>query len=153
MVKINIYAISKKDEKSYQNIIDDFIKMSKKYAQINIENIFNKKINQAQCKDEKSAKKSYTQSFEPFLKKGFNIVLDPRGKEIDSYEFANILKNLDSVNFFIGGAYGFEEDFIKRSDLCLSLSRLTMSHKIAKIVLLEQIYRAFTIIHSHPYHK
>lgn len=153
MHKIDIYAISKKDEKDYENILNEFIKMSKKYADVKVHNIFNKKINQAQSKDENLAKRCYTEAFEGYMKNGFNIVLDPLGKEIDSFEFANLLKDNPKINFFIGGAYGFEKEFLKRSDFALSLSRLTYSHKIAKLVLAEQIYRAFTIIHKHPYHK
>ncbi len=58
-----------------------------------------------------------------------------------------------SIKFFIGGAYGFEENFLKKSDQVISLGKLTMSHKIAKAVLLEQIYRGFSILTIHPYHK
>jgi len=58
-----------------------------------------------------------------------------------------------SVKFFIGGAYGFEESFLKKSDKVISLGKITMSHKIAKAVLLEQIYRGFSILSNHPYHK
>ena len=57
------------------------------------------------------------------------------------------------LNFFIGGAYGFEDDFLKKSDAVISLGKITMSHKIAKAVLLEQIYRGFSILTNHPYHK
>ena len=58
-----------------------------------------------------------------------------------------------SVKFFIGGAYGFEEQFLKQCDKVISLGKITMSHKIAKVVLLEQIYRGFSILSNHPYHK
>lgn len=58
-----------------------------------------------------------------------------------------------SVKFFVGGAYGFEDSFLKKSDAIISLGNITMSHKIAKAVLLEQIYRGFSILSNHPYHK
>lgn len=153
MKKINIYAISKKDEKCYEEILSEFILMSKRFAEIKIYNIFSKKINQAQSKNEELAKKSYSEALQPYLKDGFNIVLDPSAKEYDSIKFANILKEHEKINFFIGGAFGFEKDFVKKADLSISLSKLTMSHKIVKLVLGEQLYRAFTIIHHHPYHK
>ncbi len=57
------------------------------------------------------------------------------------------------LSFLIGGAYGFEEDFLNKGHAIISLSKLTMSHKIAKVVLLEQIYRGFSILSNHPYHK
>jgi len=151
--KIDIYVISKKDEKCYEEITNEFIKMSKKYGDIKVNQIFNKKINQAQSCDELSAKKSYSNALEPYLKNGFNIVLDPNGKELDSFEFSEVIKKSPKINFFIGGAYGFENEFLKKCDMTISLSKLTFSHKLAKIVLLEQIFRAFTIINAHPYHK
>ncbi len=58
-----------------------------------------------------------------------------------------------SIQFYIGGAYGLEEEFLKKSDKIISLGKITMSHKIAKAVLLEQIYRGFSILSNHPYHK
>jgi len=58
-----------------------------------------------------------------------------------------------NVKFFIGGAYGFEEEFLQQSNAVISLGKITMSHKIAKAVLLEQIYRGFSILSNHPYHK
>lgn len=57
------------------------------------------------------------------------------------------------LNFFVGGAYGFEDSFLKKSNAVISLGKITMSHKIAKVVLLEQIYRGFSILSNHPYHK
>ena len=57
------------------------------------------------------------------------------------------------MKIFIGVAYGFEDDFLKKSDVIVSLGKITMSHKIAKVVLLEQIYRGFSILTNHPYHK
>ena len=69
-----------------------------------------------------------------------------------SLYFANLIANYQEVSFFIGGAYGFSSDFL-RSLKTLSLSPLTLSHKIAQIVLCEQIYRALSIMTNHPYHK
>jgi len=153
MHKINLYTISKKDQSCYEKISNDFIKMAKKYGKIEVFSIFNKSINQAQNRSSSEAKKSYTKALGSFLKDGLNIALDPKGKELDSFEFAEIFEENIKINFFIGGAFGFEEEFLKRCDQTISLSRLTFSHKIAKITLLEQIYRAFAIINSHPYHK
>jgi 23S rRNA (pseudouridine1915-N3)-methyltransferase len=99
---------------------------------------------------------SYSNGLEKYLVSGdgfFNVILDPLGKEFSTEKFAKILDENSKINFFIGGAYGFSREFVKRGDLTISLSQLTMSHKIAKIVLLEQIYRALTINNNHPYHK
>jgi len=89
--------------------------------------------------------------FEKYTKDGFNVILTPEGKLMDSYEFANIFEH-SKINFFIAGAWGFEEKF-KKKGKNISLSPLTMSHKIAKLVLFEQIYRGLSIKNNHPYHK
>ena len=149
---ICIYTIEKNSKDEFYSIINDYEKMIGKYSKIKYQSIFSNKISQAQDSTVELAKKSYTTAFEPHLK-GFNIALHPEGKQVDSFEFAKIFENNANVNFFIGGAYGFEDEFLKKCDRTISLSKLTMSHKIAKIVLYEQIYRAFSIINNHPYHK
>ncbi len=153
MHRITINSIGKKDDRCYACIYQDLIDNAKKYATISINNIFNKKINQAQD-DAKRAKEIYSQVLEPYkIADGLNVALDPRGKQMDSFAFATMLENHPKVAFFIGGAYGFEERFVRSCDVAVSLSALTMSHKIAKAVLLEQVFRALAIIHKHPYHK
>lgn len=86
-------------------------------------------------------------------KKPFSIALSERGKSIDSIEFASLLKDKNEINFFVGGAYGFSDEFLNECDYVLSFSKLTFSHELARIVLLEQIYRGFCINKNHPYHK
>jgi 23S rRNA (pseudouridine1915-N3)-methyltransferase len=90
--------------------------------------------------------------------KVFNIALDRNGKQFNSEDFAKFIEdkmvyfNKDLV-FFIGGADGFSGDFIKSCDFSLSFSKMTFPHEIARLFLLEQIYRAFTIIKGEQYHK
>ncbi len=126
--------------------------MIKKYADIKDNVLFNKNIASSQTKGEKEARESYTKVYKPFLK-GYSISLDTRGVTLDSYEFSDIFKNNSHINFFIGGAYGFEENFLNKTQKVISLSNLTYAHKIAKVVLFEQIYRGLCINASHPYHK
>ncbi len=151
-MKIDIYTIEKHSRDEYGTITEQFRKMISKYATINEHNIFNKKISSAQNKNAQLAQESYTQAFLPYMK-GYNIILHPEGKVLDSFDFYKKFDINTNLNFFIGGAYGFEKSFIAKGDLIISLSKLTMSHKVAKIVLYEQIYRAMTLIHKHPYHK
>jgi 23S rRNA (pseudouridine1915-N3)-methyltransferase len=93
-----------------------------------------------------------------YLKKqNINIFLDSRGKEFSSKNFAYQLTELQLQNkplvFFIGGAYGFSANFLAKADLILSLGKMTMPHMLARLILIEQIYRAKMIAHNHPYHK
>ncbi len=151
-MKISIYTIEKKSQDVYSAAIDKQKKMIRKYAQIDEVPIFNKKISQAQHRDATIAKESYSEAFKPYLK-GYCIALDPNGKMCDSFEFSKKLDINRALNFFIAGAYGFEASFLQQMDEVISLSPLTYSHQVAKLVLFEQCYRAMTILHHHPYHK
>lgn len=154
MSKINIYSIVKPSNDEFETLSKEFIKMSSKYAKVQTFYIFNKKIAKAQTISESEAQKSYSEAFLPNIKSGsFNIALDVLGKKVDSFKFANFLDKSSEVNFFIGGAFGFEREFLNRCDAVISLSDLTMAHKVAHIVLLEQIFRGLCIKNNHPYHK
>ena len=151
MHRIFINSIGKKDDKCYEDLAQNLMKNTKKYATIKMQNFFNKKINQAQ---KQQAKSIYSEILAPhMIQGGMNIALDPGGKLMDSFAFAKLFEEHSAIAFFIGGAYGLEEAFVSKCDMSLSLSPLTMSHKIAKLVLLEQIFRALSIVHNHPYHK
>ncbi len=152
-MKINIYQIAKNDKDEFEPIVNNFIKMASKYAKIEIHNLFNNTIGKQQTIGENEAKRSYSEVFEPKLSNGFNIALDVLGKPLDSFAFSKLLEDKIVINFFIGGAYGFERNFLTKCDKVITLSDLTMAHKIANLVLLEQIFRGLCISNSHPYHK
>ena len=151
-MKINIYAIVKPNKDEFDKIVNDFIKMCSKYAKVEVHSIFNKNIAKAQTIGEKEAQKSYSEAFEPYMK-GYCIALDVLGEKMDSFKFSKTITNNSEVNFFIGGAYGFERNFLKKCDVSISLSSLTMAHKVVTLVLLEQIFRGLAIKNNHPYHK
>jgi len=93
-----------------------------------------------------------------YVDQGAHVILwDRQGQKINSLGFASLLQNyLDQgkdINFIIGGAYGSSENLFKNSQLILSASELTFPHRLFKIFLMEQIYRASTIHRNHPYHK
>ena len=127
--------------------------MSSRYATVEIHNLFNKQIGKAQTIGEKEAQKSYNDIFIPKLSTGYNIALDVLGKQIDSFKFSKLLDDKVTINFFIGGAFGFNKEFLIKCDQVISLSELTFAHKIANIVLCEQIFRSLCILNNHPYHK
>lgn len=86
----------------------------------------------------------------------FVVLLDERGRQHDSIAFAEYLNSLEgSVNhlfFVIGGAFGFSGKVYDRADARLSLSKLTFSHQLVRVIFMEQLYRAFTILKGEPYH-
>ena len=88
--------------------------------------------------------------------KGYMIALSPEGRRMTSEKFAGLLRDktgLGDVSFFIGGSHGLDENIKKKTDLVLSFSDMTMPHQLFRIVLLEQVYRAFMISSGRTYHK
>ncbi len=88
----------------------------------------------------------------------FAVVLDEQGKGICSEELSrfigkHMLDGTQEVVFLIGGAYGLSNAVKNRADMTLSLSAMTMTHQMARLLLLEQIYRAMTILRNEPYHN
>ena len=85
------------------------------------------------------------------------VLLDERGKHLDSIAFAGLLEkqqygSFRTVLFVIGGPYGFAGEVYHRADLELSLSKMTFSHQMVRLIFLEQLYRAYTIIRGEQYH-
>ena len=91
------------------------------------------------------------------FKNKFIFALDEEGELLNSLEFANKIRdfmedNLDII-FIVGDANGLPRDIIRNSNMVLSLSKLTLPHLLARVVLIEQLYRSFSIINNTPYHK
>lgn len=92
------------------------------------------------------------------ISKGTVIALADSGKKVDSHRFADMLDKLHTtsggtINLIIGGAYGLDNAVLDQAKEILSLSPLTFSHQLVRLVLLEQLYRAFSILHNTDYHK
>jgi 23S rRNA (pseudouridine1915-N3)-methyltransferase len=154
VTKINLIIIDKKSkEPLYQGLIDHYSKMIKPFAKLEIKEIYDHAIHKAQESSPPLAQASYSKALQPYQKKGFTIALDPQSKEVDSYQFAKLLQDRQEITLFIGGAYGFERAFVNQCDRSISFGKITLSHKLVKLVLLEQIFRGISINHNHPYHK
>ncbi|MBI5218451.1 MAG: 23S rRNA (pseudouridine(1915)-N(3))-methyltransferase RlmH [Bacteroidia bacterium] len=86
----------------------------------------------------------------------FVVLLDENGRDYNSIQFAKYIENKmqysKNVVFIIGGAYGFSEEVYKRADEKISLSKMTFSHQIIRLIFFEQMYRAMTIIRGEKYH-
>ncbi len=109
-------------------------------------------------KEPKIRKKEEAKVLAKFLKdSSFLVVLDERGKELKSREFAKTLENwlflYKEIVFLVGGPEGVDESLKNKADFIFSLSKLTLNHEIALLVLAEAIYRAFSIIKGTPYHR
>lgn len=87
----------------------------------------------------------------------YTVILDDKGKEFSTIEFSSWLEKMfmspkKRIVFIIGGAWGFSDEIYAKADMRLSLSRLTFSHQMVRLLFLEQLYRAFTVIKGEPYH-
>lgn len=152
-MNIKVCTIDKRGKKElYTPLMEHYKKVAQPFAKIETLDIFNNTIAKAQEATVALAQAAYTKAFEPHLH-GFTVALDPNAKELDTQEFSKIFQKSANVTFFIGGAYGFSNDFIKRCNLSVSLGKITISHKLVKVILLEQIYRGLAIVNNHPYHK
>ncbi len=90
--------------------------------------------------------------------KAFLVALDEKGQRFRSEQLAgfleeHMLRGTAELLFVIGGAYGFSDRVRQRADLLLALSSLTLTHQMARLLLLEQLYRGFTIVRNEPYHN
>ena len=89
---------------------------------------------------------------------GYRVALTDKGKQVDSEKFARVIDNWQTVSggtvvILIGGPHGLDPSLLDRADLRLSLSPMTFSHQLVRLVLLEQLYRGFSILHGIDYHK
>lgn len=84
----------------------------------------------------------------------FIIALDENGGQYSSHDFSKYIHKIDRpISFIIGGAYGLSEEIKVKANLLLSLGKMTMPHVLARLILVEQLYRIYTIKENHPYHK
>ena len=86
------------------------------------------------------------------------VLLDDKGKEFTSLQFADnierlMVRGLKNVHFVVGGAYGFSPAVYEQSNQKLSLSQMTYSHQLIRLIFVEQLYRAFSILNNEPYHN
>lgn len=146
-MKIKIAWIGKTKEPAIASLTDEYLKRISRYAQVEGLSLRDEEDLLAKFgKDSKSGAKSSL------------VVLDSRGKEFTSEQFAKFLsdyqeRNPQTLVFSIGGADGFSAEVRSSAYVMISLGRMTLAHELARIVLLEQVYRAFTILKGHPYHS
>jgi len=144
-VKLRIVWIGKTRNPTLQALTDEYLKRLRRYAE----------IESAALKDESAVLELSERSARPVR---FALVLvDSRGKEFSSEQFAHWLREYRDGNslpllFALGPADGFSGEARQAATMVMSLSKMTLAHELARVVLLEQLYRAFTILAGHPYH-
>ena len=153
---IKLIAIGKTDNKQLQALIDEYKKRLGFYIKFNLEIIPDikkaKNLSEAQQKQKEGELILNKLSATDVL-----ILLDENGKQHDSVSFSNYLqKHMNSgikqLVFVIGGPYGFSEDVYSKAKGKISLSKMTFSHQMVRLFIIEQLYRGFTILKNEPYH-
>jgi 23S rRNA (pseudouridine1915-N3)-methyltransferase len=156
MTKITFLLVGKTTEGFVNEAIAKYADRLKHYVSFDIQvipelkNTKNMPVPQQKEKEGEAILKSLSDNDEL-------ILLDERGKTFSSIEFANFLENKMSFSakrlvFVVGGAYGFSEAVYSRANDRISLSKMTFSHQIIRLIFMEQLYRAMTIIKGEPYH-
>ena len=156
MIKINVVAVGDIKEKYLLDAIKEYSKRITRFANLNIIEIKENNPASNSEKDIKSALKKDAIEIEKHLS-GFIIVLDILGKQIDSIELSKTIEKTTQTNstitFVIGASNGLSDEIKSKANLKLSFSSMTFPHQLMRVILLEQIYRAFTILNNIAYHK
>ena len=160
MLKINIICIGKIKENYLKDAINEYVKRLSKYCNINIIEKKKKKIpNNPSEKDSLIIKNKEGEKILNHLKKdSYIICLDLKGKQYTSEEFSKKLEEIplnhsSEVSFVIGGSLGIAKDVLDIADELISFSKMTFPHQLFRVLLLEQIFRAFKISNNEAYHK
>jgi 23S rRNA (pseudouridine1915-N3)-methyltransferase len=145
-VKLKVAWVGKTKESAIQSLTDEYLQRIGRYVP----------IEGVSLKDEAALKGLGGRGGRPHTHH-YVVLLDSRGKQMSSEELARFLGDYQDRNplplvFAIGPANGFSDEMRESASLLLSLGKMTLAHELARVVLLEQIYRAFTILKGHPYH-
>lgn len=157
MIKVKIICIGKIKDNYLNQGISEYLKRLSGYCNIEILEVKDEKIVN-NISEDKIKEIEGNRVLEKINDRDYMVLLDLKGKEFSSEELAIKIENLidegiGSYSFVIGGSLGVSEELRKRANLAISFSRLTFTHQMVRLLLLEQIYRVFKIINKETYHK
>jgi 23S rRNA (pseudouridine1915-N3)-methyltransferase len=159
-MNIRIICVGKIKEKYFALGISEYLKRLSRYAKVEILEVEDEKAPETLSPAEEAlVKEREGAKLGKYLRDGSaKIVLAIEGKSLTSEEFAEKISQFglsgqSQIDFVIGGSLGLDPGIIKQADLLLSFSKFTFPHQLMRLILLEQIYRAFRIIKNQPYHK
>lgn len=146
-MKIKVAWIGKTKEAAIQSLTDEYLKRISRYAEVQGMALKDEAAILSLANGERHGGRNERHKL---------VLLDSRGKQYSSEELAAMLEReqLSAIPllFAIGGSDGFSDDARRQAPVVLSLGKMTLPHELARVVLVEQIYRAFTILKNHPYH-
>lgn len=157
---IKIIAVGKIKERYFSDAIAEYSKRLSAYTRLEIVQVADEKADEGIS--DKEALKIKDKEAEAILKNirqgEYVIALDAKGKKMSSNDLANLIddvsvRSMPDIDFIIGGSIGLAKRVLDSADLILSFSDMTFPHQLMRVILLEQIYRAYKIIRNEPYHK
>lgn len=155
-MKVHVMFLGKTTGKLFQEAIADYQQRLTHYVPFSIEEVPDLK-NTKSLNEEQQKEKEADMVFDRLQSGDVLVLLDEKGKEFTSREFSTYLENkMHTVNkrlvLLIGGPYGFSQRIYDAAQGKISLSKMTFSHQMVRLFLVEQIYRAYTIMRGEPYH-
>lgn len=155
-MKIKLLAIGKTDNKQLIQLIDEYQKRLKHYIKFEFD-IINDIKNAKNLSELQQKEKEGELILNKIKNTDILVLLDDKGKQFSSVEFSKYLQKKMNAGtkqlvFVIGGPYGFSEAVYKQAKEQISLSKMTFSHQMIRLFIIEQIYRGFTILKNEPYH-
>ncbi|MDO5036474.1 MAG: 23S rRNA (pseudouridine(1915)-N(3))-methyltransferase RlmH [Porphyromonas sp.] len=157
MQSIKFLFVGKTDQKEVQTLLSEYQKRLSRFVQVEVEEL--PALKQAKGFTPAEQKRREGEIILKRINDSDEIVLlDERGSELTSAEFATwidqkLIRVPRKLVFVVGGAYGFSEEVYQTASQRLSLSKMTFNHQMVRPFLVEQVYRAFTILRGHPYHN
>ena len=153
---IKLITIGKTDSKELESMISKYVDRLKHYIKFelivipDIKNTKNLSVQEQKRKEGEAILKLLVPA-------DFVVLLDENGKQFSSMEFSQVLQKrmnsgIKNLYFIIGGPYGFSSEVYERANQKISLSKMTFSHQMVRLFVIEQLYRAFTILKNEPYH-
>ena len=162
-MKITIVCVGKIKEKFYRDAVEEYKKRLGRYCKMQIVEVADEKTpdKASEALENQIKEKEGNRILSHISDSDYVIALAINGKERHSVELAEHIRDLgympeqvqSSLTFVIGGSLGLSEEVLKRADEKLSFSKMTFPHQLMRVILAEQIYRSYRIIHGEPYHK
>ncbi len=159
-MKITLITVGKIKEKFYADAVAEYVKRLSRYCKLEIIQVADEKTpDKAGEAIEEAIKYKEAERILKYVREDACVVsLEIQGQMFDSAQFAHEIESIASkgtshIQFIIGGSLGLHQEVCKKADFAVSFSKMTFPHQLMRVILLEQIYRAYRIINGEPYHK
>ena len=159
-MKISVVCVGKIKESFYRQAVEEYAKRLSKYCKFEVIEVADEKTpdKASEVQENQIKEKEADRILDKIKEDAYVFTLEIKGKRFTSEGFADCIQNVtlrgkSHLVFVIGGSLGLHDKVLKRSDQAISFSDMTFPHQLMRVILSEQIYRAYRIINKEPYHK